>query len=194
MRDAKSWRRGIVNRCEDGKRKARGVCCSALNGFIEHKPAGIQFLQARRSSGFAPSNMSNPGRPRQADSQFPPREGSRRFHPSPPPISRHSRAGMPRSRRQRFFVRPEITGFSKPSAQVGRLRMRRRDNADRHLGGAAIVGTIVRDCIDRIAAHTSLGLFLEPFPWLPAQFHRIARLSWFAILSGLVHGIQSDTQ
>ncbi|WP_245307996.1 hypothetical protein [Rhizobium etli] len=68
--------------------------------------------------------------------------------------------------------------------------MRRQDDADGSLRGAAIVGTIVSDRTDGIAADTSLGLFLEPFPWLPTQFHRTARLSWFAILSRRIHETQ----
>jgi Peptidase family S58 len=65
------------------------------------------------------------------------------------------------------LVRPDVTGFGQPSAQLCRLPLRDRNDADRHFGGAAVVGAVEGDRTDRVTPRTTLGLFLEPFLRLP---------------------------
>src|SRR5258707_13721498 len=64
------------------------------------------------------------------------------------------------------LVHPHVAGFAKPSAHLGRLGSRRRNDADGHLRGAAVIGTIEGDRADRVTPHTPLGLFLVPISWL----------------------------
>src|SRR5260370_30600122 len=126
-----------------------------------------------QSNGPVPHNMGNPDKPHRSGSRFPPRGGSEGFARSSPPIAPYMLAQERDDLGEHRLVHPHVAGFAKPSAHLGRLGSRRRNDADGHLRSAAVIGTIEGDRADRVTPHTPLGLFLGPIPWLPTPLHGV---------------------
>ena len=61
------------------------------------------------------------------------------------------------------LVHPHVAGFAKPSAHFGQLGSRRRNDADGHLHGAAVIGTIEGDRADRVTPIPRLAFFSSHF-------------------------------